>query len=71
MTGNNGTEIEVDMKPNKTESLPFIPVSDFQARFLSGAVTFIFTVYFTTLLLVFVAMPCLKLLARLLGSPRF
>ena len=65
------TETEVEAEPKKAESLPSIPVSDFQARILSGAVTFIFTVYLTTLFLVFVAMPCLKLLARLLGLPRF
>lgn len=62
---------ETEIEPKKSESLPFIPVSDSQARFLSAGVTFIFTVYLTTLLLVFVAMPCLKLFARLLGSPRF
>lgn len=65
------TETQVDAEPRKPESLPTIPVSDFQAKILSGIVTFVFTVYFTTLLLVFVAIPFLKLVARLLGSPRF
>jgi len=65
------TETEIDAEPRKPESLPGIPVTNFQARILSGMVTLIFTVYFTTLLLVFVAMPFLKLVAWLLGSPRF
>ncbi|MBI3616137.1 MAG: hypothetical protein HY211_06440 [Candidatus Omnitrophica bacterium] len=66
MAGSNGTETEVDAKPHKMESLPFIPVSDLQAKFLSGAVTFIFTAYLTVGLLAL-----LKWLTRILGSPRF
>lgn len=63
-----GTKTMAEQKPS---SLPFIHVSDFQAKILSGMVTFIFTVYFTTLLLVFVAFPLLRLFAKLIGSPRF
>lgn len=70
MAGSNGTEVE-EVAPQKLKSLPFISVSDRQARFLSGMVTLIFTVYFTTLLLVFVAFPLLRLFAKLIGSPRF
>ncbi|MBI3616510.1 MAG: hypothetical protein HY211_08375 [Candidatus Omnitrophica bacterium] len=66
MAGSNGIKTEVDMKNSKTESLPFIAVSNFQARFLSGVVTFIFTAYLTVGLLVL-----LKWLARILSSPRF
>lgn len=62
---------EIETEPKKSESLPFIPVSDSQARFLRAGVTFIFTVYLTTLLLVFVAFPLLRLFAKLIGSPRF
>ena len=51
MAGSNGTGTEVDVKPRKDGTLPFISVSDTEARVLSWIVTFIFTAYLTVGLL--------------------
>ena len=45
MAGSNGTGTDVEFRESK--SLPFISVSDCEARILSGIVTFIFTAYLT------------------------
>jgi hypothetical protein len=47
------------------------PISDFKRMILGGAFTLICTVYFSALLLVFIALPALRLIAKFLGSPRF